>query len=91
MTETKHQTHPEIVKRLKGAEGHIHKIISMLEGGRPCVDIAQQLQAVEKAVVNAKKALIHDHLHHCLEDAVGPGERSGGEALAEFREIAKYL
>ena len=91
MTESKHQTHPAIVKRLKGTEGHIHKIVSMLEEGRPCVEIAQQLQAVEKAIVSAKKALIHDHLHHCLEGAFNPGERPAGDALAEFREIAKYL
>lgn len=26
--------------------------------------------AVEKAVVNAKKTLVHDHIDHCLEHAV---------------------
>lgn len=39
----------------------------MLEEGRGCLDIAQQLQAVEKVVANAKKALVHGHINYCLE------------------------
>jgi uncharacterized protein len=81
-----HATHPEIVKRLRRAEGHLRSIVAMIEAGRSCADIAQQLHAVEKAVGQAKKTLIHDHVDHCLERA------SGARApLAEFKEIAKYL
>jgi len=67
-----HQSHPEVVKRLRRAEGHIRSIIEMIETQRPCLDIAQQLHAVEKAVAQAKKTLIHDHIENCLEQAVGP-------------------
>ena len=42
------QTHPEIVKRLRRAEGHLRGIIDMIETQRPCLDVAQQLQAVER-------------------------------------------
>ena len=52
---------PEIIKRLKRAEGQLKSIVIMLEEERGCLDIAQQLQAVEKAIANAKKALVHDH------------------------------
>ena len=44
----------------------------MIEAQRPCLEITQQLHAVEKAIVAAKKVLIHDHIDHCLERAVGP-------------------
>lgn len=47
MSEHAHQTHEAIVKRLKRAEGHLRSITSMIEAQRPCVDIAQQLHAVE--------------------------------------------
>ena len=57
---TIHTSHPDIIKRLKRAEGHLKSIIVMLEEERGCLDIAQQLQAVESAVGNAKKALVHD-------------------------------
>jgi hypothetical protein NreA len=86
-----HQSHPEIVKRLKRAAGHLKSIIDMLEDGRECLEIAQQLQAVEKAIVNAKKTLVHDHIDHCLERAVKKGARNASATVQEFKEITKYL
>jgi DNA-binding FrmR family transcriptional regulator len=91
MTEHRHDTHPEIVKRLRRAEGHLKSVIVMIEGGRPCLDIAQQLQAVEKAITNAKRTLIQDHLDHCLDDAVGPLGGEQRRTIDEFKTIAKYL
>jgi DNA-binding FrmR family transcriptional regulator len=88
---TVHTSHPEIIKRLKRAEGHLKSIVTMLEGGRGCLDIAQQLQAVEKAIVNAKKALVHDHIDHCLEHVVREESRSADDTIREFKEISKYL
>lgn len=86
-----HQTHPEIAKRLKRAEGHLRKIIEMIEAERPCVEIAQQLQAVESAIASAKKTLIHDHIDHCVEVAAGPVPKSARGPIDEFKEITKYL
>lgn len=91
MTEHRHSSHPEIVKRLRRAEGHLRSVVSMIEDGKPCLDVAQQLHAVEKAVAQAKRALIHDHLDHCLEEAVGPLSRERRGSVDEFKEIAKYL
>ena len=51
---TTHTTHPDVIKRLKRAEGHLRSTIVMLEQGRGCADIAQQLQAIESAVSKAK-------------------------------------
>ena len=87
----RHATHPEIVKRLTRAEGHLRSIVEMIEGGRSCVDIAQQLHAVEKAVCQAKKTLIQDHLDNCLEEAVGALGRQQRRPIDEFKEITKYL
>jgi uncharacterized protein len=47
--------HTEIVKRLKRADGHRQKTIKMIEKGRPCLEIAQQLQAVEGAIAKCQK------------------------------------
>src|SRR3546814_3510546 len=38
-----HQTHPDIVKRLKHAHGHPRSVIERVESRRPCLDIAQQI------------------------------------------------
>ena len=92
MKEHSHATHPEIVKRLKRAEGHLHKVIEMFADGRSCLDLAQQLHAVEKAIGEAKKTLIHDHVDNCLDPAANGGPtKSTKNVLAEFKAISRYL
>lgn len=91
MTMSAHTSHPDIIKRLKRAEGHLRSIIAMLEAERGCLDIAQQLQAVESAIGSAKKTLVRDHIDHCLEEAVRAGTQSADETIREFKAITKYL
>lgn len=79
-----HASHPAIVTRLKRAEGHLRHVISMIEAGSPCPDIATQLLAVERAVGEAKRTLIHDHIDHCL------GTVASGD-LAEIKAMTKLL
>jgi DNA-binding FrmR family transcriptional regulator len=86
-----HQSHPEIVKRLKRVEGHLRSIVGMIEERRPCLDIAQQLHAVEKAIAQAKRTLVHDHIDHCLEHSVRMNPREGRKSIEEFKALSKYL
>ncbi len=88
MSDPLHPSHSAVAKRLKRAGGHLNTVIAMIEAGRPCLDLAQQLHAVEAAVAAAKKALIHDHIDHCLQHAL---DADGHADLAEFKEITKYL
>ncbi|MEM1004033.1 MAG: metal-sensing transcriptional repressor [Pseudomonadota bacterium] len=85
MKDDAHRTHPQITARLKRAHGHLAKVIAMLEDHAPCSEIAQQLFAVEKAVANAKRVLIHDHIDHCLSSD------SDGANVDDFKTITKYL
>jgi DNA-binding FrmR family transcriptional regulator len=77
--------HPDVVKRLKRADGHLQTIIEMIEQGRPYVQLAQQLEAVERAIENAKKALIHDYIEQCLDraNAAHRAARARGAARAQ--------
>jgi DNA-binding FrmR family transcriptional regulator len=84
-------TFPEIGARLKRAHGHLTAVIDMLEQGRPCMDIVQQLQAVEKAIGNAKKELIKDHIHHCMEETSEGMPREVRNLIKEFQGVTKYL
>ena len=83
-----HATHPEILKRLKRAEGHLRSVIGMIEAGKPCLELAQQLHAVEAAIAKAKKELIHDHIEHCLD---ADGATDARIMLGEMKQLAKYL
>jgi uncharacterized protein len=89
----RHETHPALIKRLRRAHGHLKSVIDMIEQGRECLDIAQQLQAVEKAITQAKKTLVQDHIDHCLAHAVSGARGSAPSAatLDEFKQITRYL
>jgi DNA-binding FrmR family transcriptional regulator len=86
-----HTTHTDVVNRLKRAEGHLRTIIDMIEHRRECLEVAQQLHAVEKALQNAKRIYVQDHIDNCLEVAAGVMPRDARNSLSEFKEIAKYL
>jgi len=86
-----HETHPEVLKRLKRAAGQLASIAKMIETGRPCQEVAQQLQAAESAVREAKKLYIGDHLDHCLDQAVDARSPRSRASIDEFKTIAKYL
>ncbi len=87
----KHSSHPDIILRLKRAEGHLRGLIVMMEAARPCLELAQQLHAIERAIGNAKRELIHDHMEHCLDENAVNGSPSSRATLREFKALAKYL
>lgn len=79
-----HATHPALVARLKCADGHLRAVIDMIEAGTPCLEIVQQMQAVEKTVANAKRALIHDHMDHCLDAGPAAADRDEQKAISGY-------
>lgn len=86
-----HASHPAIVKRLRRVEGHLRSVVAMIEEQRACLDIAQQLHAIERAVAEAKRSLIRDHLDHCLDHAAEETGAKRRASMDEFKEITKYL
>lgn len=86
-----HATNTELLNRLKRANGHLAKIVQMIEAEADGLDTAQQLQAVISALDKAKTVLVADHIEHHLEDVVGPLSREAREKLAKLSDLAKYL
>jgi CsoR family transcriptional regulator, copper-sensing transcriptional repressor len=43
----------DVVNRLKRIEGQVRGLIEMVESGRPCEDVAQQMSAARKAMDKA--------------------------------------
>lgn len=90
MSKTKqHHSHKDVLLRLKRVKGHLAKVIQMIEEEEGCLKISQQLYAVEKAMTQAKKNIIHDHIEHCLESTSNKDKQASN--LEEFKEITKYL
>jgi DNA-binding FrmR family transcriptional regulator len=91
MTKPLHGSHATVTKRLRRAEGHLRSVVAMIEDGRPCLDLAQQLHAIERAISEAKRVLIRDHIDHCLDDAADATGVKRRAAMEEFKQITKYL
>lgn len=93
MSETSHDTHhnhehshehkyrKQIVNRLSRIEGHVRSVKEMTVEGRDCSEILLQIAAVRKALDNAAKLLLKDHLESCVVDAIHHGEKRTLEDL----------
>jgi DNA-binding FrmR family transcriptional regulator len=81
----KTQTRSDVLRRLKGIEGHVAGITRMVEEERNCSDVLQQLRAVQGALKQASLLVTANHLDHCLGelwDDDAARHRIRGELLA---------
>ncbi len=55
------------------------------------MELPQQVHAVAKAIGNAKKELIKDHIHLCMEETSEAMPREFRDLIREFQGVTKYL
>ena len=72
MTE-KEQPRQAIARRLNRIEGQVRGLGRMLDEGRYCIDILQQIQAVKAALKKAETELLRVHARECVDDALNSG------------------
>jgi len=68
----------KIVNRLKSIEGHVRGIEKMVEDGAYCIDIVNQITAIQSALQKVSTIVLDRHLHTCVTTAIrgdDPDER----------------
>ena len=60
----------DILNRLKSVEGHVRGIERMVENGEYCVDIVNQILAVQRALQKVNGLVLDRHLHTCVTTAI---------------------
>lgn len=60
----------KVLLRLKTAKGQIDGVIKMIEEERYCIDVANQLLAVQSLIKNANQEVLSNHLQHCVKNAL---------------------
>lgn len=67
-------SHKQITRLLNTAKGQINGILKMIEEDQYCIDISNQIMAVEGVLKKANQEVIKAHLEHCVKDAVENGD-----------------
>ncbi len=77
-------------KRLSRIEGQVRGLARMVEEGRYCVDILQQIASMQAAADSVAMMLLEDHLRGCVADGLRSGsEDRVDEAIGVIRRYVK--
>ncbi len=80
-------TKKEVIKRLNIADGHLKKIIEMVDADRYCIDVLQQTEAVKGSLKKIEEIILDSHLHTCVVPSF-KGNKSD-ESVKELVEVFK--
>ena len=78
----------DIVRRLKSVEGHVRGVQRMVEEGTYCIDVVNQIVAVQRALKKVSGLVLDQHLHSCVTSAMRGQDASAREqVLSELLEV----
>ncbi len=80
-------TKEQVLHRLKIAQGHLKKVLNMVENNEYCIDVIHQSQAVQAALKEANSLVLENHLKTCASDAIKNGRQK--EAIIEIMNVFK--
>ncbi len=77
------------VKRLRRIEGQIRGLQKMVEEERYCSDIVVQIASVQEALRGVSRALMQNHLRHCVTESIRSGDET--RAAAQYEELLELI
>ena len=60
----------QLLKRVNRLEGQVRGVGRMIEEDRYCIDIVNQISAIQAAARELSLQLLEGHVRHCVADAV---------------------
>lgn len=80
---------PALTARLKRIEGQVKGIIRMVDDGRYCPDILQQIAALNGALDEVSLVLLKAHIAGCVTDAIE--HQQGDEMIEELITLIRKV
>ena len=77
----------ETLRRLKIIEGHLKKVIKMVEEDKYCIDILQQSLAVQNALKKVDSLILDQHFHECVAEAMKKGNSKKEKSIKELLKV----
>lgn len=74
---------------LQIARGQIEAVIKMIDDHRYCVDISNQIMAVQSLLKKANLLVLEQHLNHCVKEAFI--NNNGEEKTKEIIDILSRI
>jgi len=80
-----------LLARMRKIEGQAKGIQQMIEDGRYCIDIVQQLTALSAAADEVSLLILENHIEGCVADAINEkrGEAHIKELIATIRKAMR--
>lgn len=80
-----------LIKRLNRVEGQVRGVAKMVADDRYCVDILNQISAMQSAMDAVAMQLLENHTHGCMQNAIksGNGDTAISEMMAVLRKFAR--
>lgn len=83
-----HARTDDVLRRLKSVEGHVRGVQRMVEEDAYCIDVVNQIVAIQRALKKVSGIVLDDHLHSCVTDAMrGPDESAREQVLGELVQV----
>lgn len=80
-------TQERIAHRLKIAQGHLAKVLQMVESDQYCIDVIHQSQAVQRALEEVDALVLENHLQGCVVEHIKKGEAK--KSIEEIMSVMK--
>jgi len=81
----------DVLGRLRRIEGQVRGIQRMVDDEAYCIDVLTQIAAANRALQSVAVGLLHEHLDHCVRDAVADGGPEGTEKVTEATAAIERL
>ncbi|MCH1570260.1 MAG: metal-sensitive transcriptional regulator [Longimicrobiales bacterium] len=83
-----HEHGDDLLRRLKSIEGHVRGVQRMVQDDSYCIDVVNQIVAIQRALKKVNGILLDGHLHSCVTDALrGPDAAAREQVLGELIEV----
>jgi DNA-binding FrmR family transcriptional regulator len=83
----KYPCHKEQLTNLRRVEGQVRGIQGMIEEGKYCVDILNQIKAVKNSITAIEGKILKTHLRECIKNSL----KGDDEFDTKINEIMKVL
>ena len=83
-----HSCHRKLIPNINRISGQINGVGKMIDEGKYCIDILNQLKAAKSAIATVEAKILETHIEQCVRDSLQSQEQINTK-IAELVKILK--